>query len=273
MPVDKRGILIDMQLFTSMDPGSARLSGSRGVRMVGAVLLLALTAGCASKAPPAAPNPTVRPVAAVQRVAVVGSGESRLAVVEHRSEPGRTFEEVVKWTPHQWLRPLGGLVHAGINWLRDFGRAPVIPPDLTGLVPRVVVTDGVALRLRLSGSFQEVRTLDARALAAEEAERAGGGSPVDAQLRVSVPTWGLVRVRQGQPDLHSAFADVYAQLVIPGTGTVLWESSEDVTHPDRLPLDSFASDPLLMRRQLAEVLDRAGQQLAAALLYERGGAR
>jgi hypothetical protein len=59
-------------------------------------------------------------------------------------------------------------------------------------------------------------------------------------------------------------------MVIGGTGVVVWENSEDVTDPERLPLESFARDRRFTRQQLIDVLERAGQQLATELLYARG---
>jgi len=88
-----------------------------------------------------------------------------------------------------------------------------------------------------------------------------------------VPAWGLVRVREGEPDLLSAFADVRAQMVLRGTGVVVWEDNEDVTNPERLPLEAFTKDREFTRHELTEVLERAGQRLASELLYARGAGR
>lgn len=40
----------------------------------------------------------------MRRVAIVAAGDSKFTVVEHRSEPGRTFDEVVKWTSEDAVR-------------------------------------------------------------------------------------------------------------------------------------------------------------------------
>jgi hypothetical protein len=236
-------------------------------RVVAAVLLvLAIVPvwGCASSTP--TPRPTARPFDTMRRVAIVASGDSKFTVVEHRAEPGRTFDEVVKWTPYQWLRPLGPLVHAGINWLLDLGRTASTAPDAWGISPRSIVTEVLTRRLQSSGSFEEVRTVESEPIG-EERRRA------DSIVRVTVPAWGLVRVRQGNPDLLSAFADVRAEMVIPGTGVVVWENSEDVTDPERLPLESFTRDRQFARQQLLAVLERAGERLASELLYARGAGR
>ena len=95
----------------------------------------------------------------------------------------------------------------------------------------------------------------------------------DAIVRLAVPAWGLVRVREGEPDLLSAFADVRAQMVLRGTGVVVWENTEDVTNPERLPLEAFTRDPELARQELTDVLERAGQRLASELLYARSAGR
>ena len=82
-----------------------------------------------------------------------------------------------------------------------------------------------------------------------------------------------LRVREGEPDLLSAFADVRAQMVLRGTGVVVWEDNEDVTNPERLPLEAFTKDREFTRHELTEVLERAGQRLASELLYARGAGR
>ena len=233
-------------------------------KIVAAMFGLFVVSGCASSAPPI--PPVAGPPAGVRRIAIVATGESKFTVVEHRSEPGRTFDEVVKWTQYQWLRPLGALVHSGISWLRDSGHAAATASDVAGVAPRVVVAEALSRRLQASGLFDDVRMLEGEPVG-EERQRS------DALVRVSVPTWGLVRVRQGNPDLLSAFADVRAQMVIRGTGVVVWESSEDVTDPERLPLESFAGDRHLTRQQLIDVLERAGQRLATELLYAHGAVR
>jgi len=90
---------------------------------------------------------------------------------------------------------------------------------------------------------------------------------------VTVPAWGLVRVREGKPDLLAGFADVRAQMVVRETGTVVWEHDEDVTHPERLPLQAFTRDSEFARQGLLEVLERAGQRVANEFLYARGAGR
>jgi hypothetical protein len=234
------------------------------VRATALTLGLLIVMGCASSPPPP-PVPTPRLAHEVRRLAIVPAGDGKFVVLHHRAEPGRTFDEVVKWTPHQWLRPLGALVQSGINWLFDSGQAATMAPDIAGVTPRLVVTEAVSRRLRASGLYPEVRTLEHEPLGAER-------QSTDALLRVSVVSWGLVRVGQGSPDLLSAFADVRGQITLPGIGVVAWEINEDVTHLERLTVESFARDSRLMRHQLIEVLDQAGERLASELLYARGAA-
>jgi hypothetical protein len=90
---------------------------------------------------------------------------------------------------------------------------------------------------------------------------------------LTVPAWGLVRVREGDPDLLSAYADVRAEMVALETGTVLWKNDEDVTDPERLPLKSFTADRQLTRQRLLDVLQRAGRRMASELLYARSAGR
>src|SRR5262245_20843989 len=176
-------------------------------RCLAAMLLIAMVSlwGCASSTPPP-PRPAARPFDQERRLAVVVSGESKFTVTEHRAEPGRTFDEILKWYPSgAALRPLAAVVHRGISWLLDTDRAAGIAPQVQGLTPNSVVADALVRRLQASGQFEEVRALE-REPVGDDRRRA------DAIARVTVPAWGLVRVREGDPSLVSAFADTRAQL-------------------------------------------------------------
>jgi hypothetical protein len=96
---------------------------------------------------------------------------------------------------------------------------------------------------------------------------------IDALVRVTVPSLGIVRVREGKPDMMAAYADVRAQVVVRPTGVVVWEHDEDVTHPERLPLQALTDDGGLTRQELKEVLERAGQRLANEFVYARSAGR
>src|SRR5262249_60254465 len=89
--------------------------------------------------------------------------------------------------------------------------------------------------LESSGRFDEIRPY-AREPIGEDRRRA------DAIVRVTVPRWGLVRVREGEPDLVSAFADARLEMVAPGSGVTLWSAAEDVTDAERLPMRAFTGD-------------------------------
>jgi len=228
-----------------------------------AIVLLPLW-GCAS-APP--PRPTARPFDDVRRISIVVAGESSLSVVEHKAEPGRTFDEIMAWYPTKvWMRPLAKLVHQGINWALGFDQTVTIARSVDGISPRTVVAAAMARRLRASGWFEEIRTLE-REQSIEDRRRD------DAVVRVMVPTWGLVRVRDGDPDLLAGFADVRAHMAQPGTGIVVWEGSEDVTSPEQFPVGAFMKDPDFARQEMVDVLERAGQRLASELMYARRAGR
>jgi len=203
----------------------------------------------------------------VRRVSVVVSGESRFTVLEHSAEPGRTFDEVLSWTPYKsLLQPLAVLLHKGINWLLESDSTEAAGRDLAGISPKAAVSIAFAQALAASEQFQEIRMLE-REPVGEDRRR------VDAIVRLSVPAWGIVRVREGDPDLLSGFADVRAEMVIRGTGVVVWEKAEDVTDPERLPLESFRKDSEFTRHHLLDVLTRAGERLANELVYARSAGR
>jgi hypothetical protein len=231
------------------------------MRVVVVLSTAALFWGCASAPVPPPAFPPVLERAG--RLVVIASGPSRFAIVEHSAEPGRTLEQIVKWTPYFWLRSLVPLVHEGINQLVALDDKAVAGRDLERINPRSVVGDALTRRLQASGQFSEIRTLP-REPVGENRRRA------DAFVRVSISRWGLVRVREGDPPLVSAFTDVHAQMVMRETGMVVWELREDVTHPERLPLKTFTSQRELARTMLLEVLERAGQRLAIELLYAKG---
>jgi hypothetical protein len=235
---------------------------------VAVLCVLAFTAlsGCASSEPP---RPIARPFDDVRRLTVVASGESKFAVVEHSAEPGRTFDEVLKWTSWRhgaWLRPLADLVHQAINSLVASGPKAEAAAGIGDVSPTLMVAQVLEEALLATGRFEDVRTLRREPLG--EDRRRG-----DVVLRLMVPIWGLVRVREGEPDLLSAFADVRAELVAVDTATVLWASEEDATDPERLPLKSFTGDRQLTRDRLIAVLQRAGLRLSNELLYARSAGR
>ena len=231
-----------------------------------AMVLVALVSlwGCSPTIPA---RPTARPFDDVRRLAILVSGESSFTVVEHQVEPGRTFDEVLAWYPYgAALRPIAKLVHRGINWLLNAEKETTVARIVNDVSPRTVVASAMAQKLQESGWFDEVRTLEAEPTGADRRRD-------DALVRVTVPAWGLVRVRDGDPDLVSSFADVRAEMTAPGTGVVLWEKREDVTAAAQVPLGSFTDNRDFARQEIVDVLERAGQRLASELLYARSAGR
>jgi hypothetical protein len=229
------------------------------------VLIVVVLSGCASTSPP---QPTARPFDNLRQLVVVASGDTTFAVTEHSAEPGRTLDEILKWGSFGgwWWKPAADLAHRGINWLLQLNRQSDASAGLRGVSPREVVAAAFASTLLASGQYDDISTLTA--------EPSGDGRRgADAIVRLAVPAWGLMRVREGEPDLHSAFADVRAELVLRGTGVVVWTRTEDVTDLERVPLATFTADPKFTRQQLIDVLERAGQRLASELLYARSADR
>jgi hypothetical protein len=241
-------------------------------RTVAVVLVTLLPlAGCASSAP-SPPQLTARPSDQVRRLAVVSTGESKFAMSEDRSIQATAssvdgiVSEVAKWIPGWYgavLVPLAKLVTSALASRGDSKLTSETASRIGEVSPRAIVADAFARRLAESGQFHEVRMMD-REMSGDERRR------VDAVVRLTVPTWGLLRVREGKPDLVSGFADVRAQMVVGTTGTVVWEHEEDVTHAGRMPLTAFTGDSQFARNELTDMLERAGQRLAAELLYARG---
>jgi hypothetical protein len=199
---------------------------------------------------------------------VVVSGESKFSVMyEGDFQFDRTLDDVLRWTPYAGLwRALAQAVQWGVNRMSEAERQALTRPHVQDLVPPNVVAGAFSRALVATGWTREVRMLEREPVGAER-------SGAEAVVRLSVPSWGLLRVRQGKPDLLAAFADVRAQVVVLETGAVLWEHAEDVTHPDRLPLRTFSRDRDFARQVTIEVLERAGRRLASEYLYARAAGR
>ena len=240
------------------------------VRALVVLLVIAAMAGCATAPSAPAPSPSPAPVSTplhgVRRVVVVPSGESRFAVTQESSRgTERVLEDVLKWLPYkEVLIPLAQVVYWGVSWLMESERkSETLPKDVT---PGSIVAATFARTLRQTGSFESIVAMEREPIG--EARR-----DADAIVRLTVPVWGLIRVRDGSPPMVAGFADVRAQLVVRETGVVVWEHAEDVTHPDRQALDALTKDKALTREGLVDVLERAGRRLATEFIYARGGAR
>jgi hypothetical protein len=242
---------------------------TRTLPIIIAVGLVGLSA-CASSAPtPTGAVSPSGPVGEARRLAVVPSGESKLTIVDTQKmlEVGRVLDEVAKWYPKAAaLAPLARVVQRGIDWLAEEGRSAAAAPRVGGASPGAVVAEAFAGTLLASGRFDQVRVL-AREPTGEDREQ------IDALVRVTVPSFGIVRVREGKPDMMAAYADARAQVVVRPTGVVVWEHDEDVTHLERLPLQVLTADGELTRQELKDVLERAGQRLANEFLYARSAGR
>jgi hypothetical protein len=231
------------------------------------VFVLALSGCAATPVPGPSPLPAVRngPLGETRRLAVVPSGASKFTVAGNKFDVGRVFTEVVKWYPQAAIiAPLAPAIQAGVDWLTEEGRAGAVAPHVRDVSPGTVIADAFARALVESGRFDQVRTLQREPVGDDRRQ-------TDALVRLTVPAWGLVRIREGKPDLLAAYVDVRAQVMVRPTGAVVWEHDEDVTHAERIPLDTFRSDAALARQALMDVLERAGQRLASEYLYARTG--
>jgi hypothetical protein len=230
-------------------------------------VVLIILSSCAT---PARPPEVIRalPPEEPPPLIVVVSGESKFSVMDEGDlQLDRTLDDVLRWIPYAaaW-RALAQVVQWGVNRISEAERQASTAPHVQDLAPPNVVAGAFARALVASGRVREVRTLEREPVGAER-------SGADLVVRLSVPSWGLLRVREGKPDLLAAFADVRAQAVVLETGAILWQHDEDVTHPDRLPLRAFSRDREFARQGMMEVLERAGRRLASEYLYTRGVGR
>src|SRR5512132_3251687 len=119
----------------------------RAIRLGVAILFLG---GCASSAPPL-PAPVTQPFDDLHHLAIIVSGESAFAVAEDRVEPGRTFDEILKWHPYgAALRPVAKFVHRAINKLRDADQAATAARNVDGVSPGSAVARAMARTLERS---------------------------------------------------------------------------------------------------------------------------
>jgi hypothetical protein len=224
------------------------------------VVVAAALAGCAS-APPA-PNGIAAPPDGLRRLVVVASRDSRFAVDQGSPEGRRPFDEVMKWIPSRgFLVPIAQALYSGITWLLEPDGSSAAPRDV---VPAAVVGDAFARSLLAVSPFYQIVVTDREPIGDTRRQ-------ADAIVRVAVPAWGLMRVREGGPPVAGAFADVRVEMVIRETGVVVWKYEEDVTHPDRIPLEAFSADRAMTRERLVEVLERAGRRLSTELIYAQNG--
>jgi hypothetical protein len=238
-------------------------SVARAICCIVAVLILG---GCASSAP--VPPTGARTFDDVHHIAIIVSGESPFALADDRLEPGRTLDEILKWHPYGGaLRPIAKFVHRAINKVRDGDRVASATRHVEGVSPGTTVARSMARTLERSGWFREVRIL--------QQEPTGESRPGEegALVRIAVPAWGVIRVRDSDPAMVSGFADVQAHMMMGKTGVVVWEVNEDVTDPESAPLAAFVDNRDYARAAMVGVLEKAGQRLANELLYARGAGR
>ena len=229
------------------------------------VLMLGAIAGCATAVPAEAPQPTVSGLDGVRRIVVVTSRDSRFATIQTSSDATRVLDQVMKFLPYgpnSWFTvPAGWIARWAMTSLFD---TPSTSNALQGVTPGLVVADAFARTLRLSQPLDHI-------IAVEGEPTGDTRRNADAIVRLTVSAWGVVPVRDGNPQLVAGFADVRAQMVRTETGALIWEHQEDVTDPERLPLDELSRDRALSRARLVDVLERAGRRLANELVYARGG--
>ena len=232
-------------------------------RSIALALALTATVGCASSAPvtpaPAASRSPAAPES-LGRVVVVPWGDSRFAVARAEQDPTPIFNAIFNWLPYKnVLVPIAQLVYAGVTSFLESDRAAGTRPDV---VPAALVAEAFTRALRESGTVSHIVTTSREPV---------GDARRDAEVvvRVAVPSWGLVHVRNDQV---SGFADVRVEVVRRETGRVLWTHEEDVTHPERFAADALKKDQALTRELLMEVLGRAGRRVANELVYVRNRA-
>jgi hypothetical protein len=230
------------------------------------MLAVALFTGCADRAPL---RPSENQLQGVGRLAVVVPAQSTFTVLNERTKLGGFGRMPAPMGVLDAAVILGLYAIVGVTQLAsasaaDAALTTAVAPHVAAISAPSVLGEAFVNALRASGSFGEIRMLD-REPQGDELKR------FDAVVLLKVPAWGLSRVTREEQELIAGFAKVHARLSMASSGDVVWEEEEDVFGRGWHALDFFKQDPELTRRELTEMLERAGWRFAAELTYPRGG--
>ena len=232
--------------------------------LVGALALLLCVTGCVSTAPP--PRPTASDVQGVKRLAIVVPAEGAFGVFHSRAEGATPGGSAAVMGAGVAFGVLGVLAASGIATAvqesQDEKRTAQVKPHVATYSGRAVLVGKLTQTLREGKRFDEVKAFD-KALTAVEA------APFDAVVTVDLRDWGL-RLVPNQPDALAGFAELTTKMTVVSGGRIVWEERQAISGQRRHPLTHWAGDAELLRQELTETLETAGERVAVELMYPRG---
>jgi hypothetical protein len=225
------------------------------------LLLLGLACnGCVSTSPP--PRPTSTDLVAVKRLVVVIPPEPAFTVVHTRAKgasPGTAAAGAIGGVVG--LLIVGGIDSASAED-KDQKRTQQVAPRLAGFSAREALVRGLVSTLDEARRFESVEVLEAPPAA---------DSPVkaDALLHVAVTQWGLHLVADRAGEALAGFAALEARMTLLPAGRSVWDEKSTVGGQRRHTLDQYTREDGLLRKELEETMESAGQRVASELLYPR----
>jgi hypothetical protein len=235
----------------------------RGVAGVALTALLG-PAGCVSTAPP--PRPTTGDMAGVRRLAVVVPAPGDLEVYQSRAKgapaagAGATIAAAAAFGVVGAL--VAGATVSAVVKDADDKRTAQVKPHVADFSARARFVKSLVETLRAGGRFEEIEALETPPAGAAAAR-------FDAVATARIGDWGLHLLPNREDEALAGYAEVELRLVIGRQGRVVWDERRAISGPGRRPLGDYVADGELLRRELAETLEMAGERVAGELLYPR----
>lgn len=242
----------------------SRAAARRGPAALVAAAVLASAGGCVSTTPPL--RPTEADLAGVRRLAVVVPPPGDFGVFQARAKgappegAGATIGAAAAFGLVGAL--VAGATVSAVVKDADDRRTAQVAPHLQDFKAREVFARALAQTLRELGRFEAVEVLDAAP---------GGG--FDAVATAAVGDWGLHLIPSREADALGGFAELGLKLTVGPGAHLAWEERRIFFGAGRHRLAAYAEDAALLRRELTEMLEAAGERVAAELLFPREGKR
>ena len=227
--------------------------------------LLLWSAGCVSTTPP--PRPTTGDLASVKRLAIVVPAVGAFGVFHSRAEGASPGGSAAVIGAGAAFGVVGALVATGVASAvvqsQDDKRTEQVKPHVATYSPRSVFVGKLTETLRDAKRFDQVDAFEG-APGSREVER------FDALVTVEVRDWGLRLVPNREGDALTGFVEIATKMTMVSGGRIVWEERQSISGQRRHPLADWVADAELLRSELTETLETAGNRVAVELMYPRG---
>jgi hypothetical protein len=159
---------------------------------------------------------------------------------------------------------VGAAVSSATNHSMDREETEKLRPVLGDFSPVQPLRQAFLEALRSSGRI---------AVDLVESEAALQGTEHDAVVRLAIKDWGVRLPQRAISDDLAAFAEIETRMTRGRSADVVWDEHEVALGGRRHALSTYGHDAALLRRELTEMLERAGYRLANLLVYPRENAR